>query len=132
VGSDYGATHATLASANADLDQQQPESTFFGDALAAAVNAGQVSEATSTRLSAGSLSRCSASGCSITSRPATSPPRPTCRAHVAFAQQNSEEGTVLLKDTGNVLPLASTTSSIAVIGADGSTRRRPPTAAAPR
>ena len=42
-------------------------------------------------------------------------------AHVAFAQQNSEEGTVLLKDSGSILPLSSQTTSIAVIGADGTT-----------
>src|ERR1700733_2055218 len=44
VGSDYGATHSTAASANAGLDQEQASSYF--SALPAAVAAGQVSTAT--------------------------------------------------------------------------------------
>ena len=40
-------------------------------------------------------------------------------AHVAFARNAAEQGTVLLKNTGSTLPLSThTTSSIAVIGAD--------------
>ncbi|MGH3417743.1 MAG: glycoside hydrolase family 3 C-terminal domain-containing protein, partial [Actinocrinis sp.] len=44
----------------------------------------------------------------------------TTAAHVATARQLSEEGTVLLKNGGGVLPFGSGTSSIAVIGTDAS------------
>jgi beta-glucosidase len=121
VGSDYGATHSTVASANAGLGQEQPETTYFGAALAAAVNAGQVSEATINDAVTRILTEMFRFGLfnhkptGNESTPASTP------AHVAFAQENSEKGTVLLQNNGNVLPLASTTSSIAVIGADGST-----------
>ncbi len=121
VGSDYGATHSTVAAANAGLDQEQPGSSYFGDPLAAAVNAGQVSPTTINEAVTRVLTEMFRFGLfnhqpsGNESTPASTP------AHVAFAQQNAEEGTVLLKDTGRVLPLASTTSSIAVIGADGST-----------
>ena len=42
--SDWGATHST--SINAGLDQEMPSANFMGDSLAAAVAAGNVSEAT--------------------------------------------------------------------------------------
>jgi beta-glucosidase len=46
VSSDYGATHATAASANAGLDQEMPSAVYYGPALQAAVLDGQVSMAT--------------------------------------------------------------------------------------
>lgn len=44
--SDWGGTHSTVAAALAGLDQQMPDDSFFGAALLAAVQAGQVPEAT--------------------------------------------------------------------------------------
>ncbi len=46
VTSDYGATHSTVASAEAGLDQKMPSPIYYGPALRAAVQAGQVSVAT--------------------------------------------------------------------------------------
>ncbi len=121
VGSDYGATHSTVAAANAGLDQEQPESTYFGNALAAAVNSGQVSEATIDNAVGRVLYELFRFGLfnhqptGTESTPASTP------AHVAFAQADAEEGAVLLKNTGRALPLPSSTPSVAVIGADGST-----------
>ena len=46
VTSDYGAQHATAASANAGLDQEMPGNAYYGTALRSAVRAGQVSVAT--------------------------------------------------------------------------------------
>jgi beta-glucosidase len=40
--SDWGATHSTVAAANAGLDQQMPDNSYFGDALEKAVAAGTV------------------------------------------------------------------------------------------
>ena len=44
--SDWGGTHSTVAAALAGLDQQMPDDSYFGAALLAAVQAGQVPEAT--------------------------------------------------------------------------------------
>lgn len=41
--SDWGATHSTAKAANAGLDMQMPDATFFGAALKEAVSNGQVS-----------------------------------------------------------------------------------------
>ena len=51
VTSDWGATHSTAASANAGLDMDMPGNDgYYGSALASAISAGQVSQATcSTR-----------------------------------------------------------------------------------
>src|SRR5260370_16932402 len=46
VTSDYQATHSTVQSANAGLDQEMPAPQFYGSALQAAVQSGQVSMAT--------------------------------------------------------------------------------------
>ena len=120
VGSDYGAVHSTVASANAGLDQEQA-SSYFGPALSTAVTDGQVSEATIDEAATRILTEMFRFG--LFNHPATGTEATDAStpAHVSFAQQNSERGTVLLKDSGSVLPLSSQTSSIAVIGADGST-----------
>jgi beta-glucosidase len=42
--SDWGAVHSTVPAANAGCDQEMPDSIYFGDALLAAVEAGNVSQ----------------------------------------------------------------------------------------
>jgi beta-glucosidase len=120
VGSDYGAVHSTVASANAGLDQEQA-SDYFGPALQTAVEDGQVSMATIdeavTRILT-EMFRFNLFDDPATGNESVDASTP---AHVAFAQENSERGTVLLKNSGSVLPLTKTTSSIAVIGPDGTT-----------
>jgi beta-glucosidase-like glycosyl hydrolase len=44
VVSDWGATHSTSPAANAGLDMEMPDSSFFDGTLVAAVNAGEVPE----------------------------------------------------------------------------------------
>src|SRR4029077_15974169 len=46
VTSDFGATHSTVASANAGLDLEMPTGVFFDTALASAVTAGLVPQTT--------------------------------------------------------------------------------------
>ena len=46
VTSDYQATHSTVQSADAGMDQEMPAPQYYGPALQAAVQAGQVSMAT--------------------------------------------------------------------------------------
>jgi beta-glucosidase len=121
VTSDWGATHSTAASANAGLNQDMPGNDgYFGSALASAVSSGSVSAATLNSMVSPILTEMFAFGL-FDEPPAGSPAQTaTTSAHVSDAQQLAEEGTVLLKDSGGVLPLPTSTKSIAVIGADAS------------
>jgi beta-glucosidase len=122
VTSDWGATHATAASANAGLNMDMPGNDgFYGSALSSAVSSGSVSTATLNSLTSSVLTEMFAFG--LFDKPATGSPGQTATtpANQASALQVAEEGTVLLKNSGSVLPLSSGDTSIAVIGADAST-----------
>ena len=122
VTSDWGATHSTVASANAGLSQDMPGNDgYYGSALQAAVASGAVSTATLNSLVSPILTQMFAFGL-FDEPPAGSPAQTaTSAAHVADARQLAAEGTVLLKNTGGVLPLAAASDpKIAVIGADAS------------
>src|SRR5580704_4686201 len=121
VTSDWGATHSTAASANAGLDQDMPGNDgYYGSALSSAVSAGQVSAAQLNALVTPILTEMFAFGM-FDEPPAGSPAQPaTSSAHVTDSAQLAEEGTVLLKNSGSVLPLTSADKSVAVIGADAS------------
>jgi beta-glucosidase len=121
VTSDWGATHSTAASANAGLDQDMPGNDgYYGSALSGAVSSGQVSAAQLNALVTPILTEMFAFGM-FDEPPTGSPGEPaTSTAHVTDAAQLAEEGTVLLKNSGGVLPLTSADKSVAVIGADAS------------
>jgi beta-glucosidase len=122
VTSDWGATHSTAASANAGLDQDMPGNDgYYGSALASAVSSGSVSTATLNSMVSPILTEMFAFGL-FDEPPGGSPAAAaTTPAHVTEAAQLAEEGTVLLKNSGGVLPLsASADKSIAVIGSDAS------------
>ena len=121
VTSDWYATHATAASAHAGLDQDMPGTDGeFGSALQSAVSSGAVSTTTLNSMVTPVLTEMFAFGL-FDEPPAGSPAETaTSSAHVADALQLAEEGTVLLKNSGGVLPLSSSDKSIAVIGADAS------------
>ncbi len=125
VTSDWGGTHATAASANAGLNMDMPGNDgFYGSALASAVSSGSVSVATLNSLVSSVLTEMFAFG--LFDKPTSGSPAQTATsaADQSNATQLAEEGTVLLKNSGGILPLAATngsTSSIAVIGADAST-----------
>jgi len=119
VTSDWGATHSTVPSANAGLDMQMPDNSYFGAALQQAVQDGQVSMATinaKVRHILTELFRFNM----FASPPSGSPSAVvTSPAHAAAARAVAEQGTVLLKNAGPVLPLrTSRDHSIAVIGPD--------------
>src|SRR6201996_3568797 len=121
VTSDWGATHSTAASANAGLDQDMPGNDgYYGSALSSAVSSGQVSAAQLNALVTPILTEMFAFG--LFDEPPTGSPGATATsaAHVTDAAQLAEEGTVLLKNSGSVLPLTSADKSVAVIGADAS------------
>ncbi len=121
VTSDWGATHSTAASANAGLDMDMPGNDgFYGSALASAISSGSVSQATLTTAVSEILTEMFAFGL-FDKPPAGSPAQTaTSAADQSDALQLAEEGTVLLKNSGSILPLASSTPSVAVIGADAS------------
>jgi beta-glucosidase len=115
VVSDYGATHSTVASALAGLDMEQPSENYYGQKLKAAVQAGQVpltvlddkvSRIVTPMFRFGLFDH----AVQISSFPE--------QEHGAAARAVAEQGAVLLKNAGGVLPLAAGVKSIAVIGAD--------------
>jgi beta-glucosidase len=122
VTSDWGATHSTAASANAGLDMDMPGNDgFYGTALQNAVNAGTVSQATINSAVSEILTQMFAFG-QFDKAPSGSPSATaTNTTDQNDATQLAEEGTVLLKNSGSILPLTSSDKSIAVIGADAST-----------
>ena len=121
VTSDWGATHSTAASANSGLNMNMPGNDgYYGSALTSAVSSGAVSTATLNSLVTPVLTEMFAFGL-FDEPPAGSPAETaTSSGHVADALQLAEEGTVLLKDNGGVLPLTPADKSVAVIGADAS------------
>jgi beta-glucosidase len=122
VTSDWSATHSTAASANAGLNMDMPGNDgYYGSALSSAVSGGSVPKATLDALTSQVLTEMFAFGL-FDKAPTGSPSATaTSSAHQATAQNLSEEGTVLLKDSGAVLPFGQNVSSIAVIGTDAST-----------
>ena len=102
--------------ANAGLDQDMPPGKY-GNALESAVTAGRVSQATIDTAVSRILTQMFAFG-QFDQAPTGSPAQPaTNTADQNTAAQLTAEGTVLLKNSDNALPLAASTSSIAVIGA---------------
>ncbi len=115
VGSDYPATHSTVASAKAGLDQEFGGSTFYSQ-LPAAVRSGQLAKSVVDDHARRVLRMMFRAGLFDNTRP-TGPP--DIAAHAAYARAAAAGGSVLLKNQG-VLPLdAPSTKSVAVIGPYG-------------
>ena len=121
VMSDWGATHSTVASAQAGLDQEMPDDRYYGHALKAAVQNGQVSMATLDDHVRRILIPMFQQGLFDKPQPGNWEANVRSSAHDAFSRKSAEEGTVLLKNENNILPFSGV-SSIAVIGADGGTK----------
>ena len=124
VTSDWGATHSTVPSARAGLDMDMPGgqgfgANYYGAPLKDAVESGQVSMATLDEMVSRILTEMFRF--SLFSNPSegslTAPV--TSQAHAAVGQTVEKSGTVLLKNSGHVLPLEpGKHSSVAVIGSD--------------
>ncbi|WEK43414.1 MAG: glycoside hydrolase family 3 C-terminal domain-containing protein [Candidatus Sphingomonas colombiensis] len=113
VVSDWGATHSTVAAANAGLDLEMPgPASHFGDKLLAAVRKGDVSEAQLDDNARRIVQLIVRSG-------ALDGPLPSGEIggerHRATARAAAEEAIVLLKN-GGVLPLKPGIRTVAVIG----------------
>jgi len=121
VMSDWGATHDTVNSANGGLDQEHniTPGSYFGSALVTAVQNGQVSMSRFNDMVLRVLRSMFRVG--LFDHPATAEPNgyaanvDTPQAN-AVAARLSEEGTVLLKNSGGILPLTTTGQRIALIG----------------
>jgi len=117
VTSDYGATHSTVGSADAGNDQEMPSAVFYGPALTAAVQSGQVAMATLDGMVSRILTELFRFNEFNNPPTGTTSTTVTTAAHQATSTAVAEAGTVLLKDSGSTLPLkASGGGSVAVIG----------------
>jgi beta-glucosidase len=121
VMSDWGATHSTVPAANAGLDMEMNAGpgTFFGSALQTAVQDGQVPAARLDDMVLRIVRAMFAVG--IFDHPAAAQPAAwaanvSTPEHVALARKISEQGTVLLKNDGGILPLVGQAKRIALIG----------------
>jgi len=114
VMSDWGGTHSTNKAILAGLDQEQPGSGFFGDALKKSVESGEVPPARVNDAVHRILRSLFAVG-AWDNPPA---PRRVVDVFNGFddAQKIAEESIVLLKNSGGQLPLSAAVKSIAVIG----------------
>jgi beta-glucosidase len=125
VTSDWGATHSTVPSALAGLDMQMPGgqgfgTDYYGAPLKQAVQAGQVPMATLDGMVSRILTEMFRFGLFGRAPAGSLTAVVTTPAHAQVGRQAAEAGTVLLKNTGGVLPLQPARGkSIAVIGSDG-------------
>jgi beta-glucosidase len=114
VQSDFGAAHSTVASAEAGMDLEMPTGQFYGDAMKQAVESGQISESTIDTLLVRRFTVMFEFG--LFDHPLTRSPIPAA-ADGAIARSLAEQGTVLLRNQNDQLPLdPASTHSIAVIG----------------
>ncbi len=113
------AVHSTVQSATAGLDLEMPTGNFFGEPLQTAVKSGRVPMARLNQMvlavmtpmfRLGLFDHAPAEGPQLQTRNVSTP------ADVQTALTLAEDGTVLLKDADNVLPIAKSTNRIAVIG----------------
>ena len=113
------AVHSTVDSVRAGLDIEMPYADFFGKPLQEAVKSGQVPMARLNQMvldiltpmfRLGLFDHVPAEGPQLQARNVST------SAHIKTALTLAEEGTVLLKDAGNVLPITQSAKEIAVIG----------------
>jgi beta-glucosidase len=117
VMSDWGATHSTVASVKAGLDQDSgfpfDNAPFYGAPLIAALDAGTVSDAELDGMVRHILRSMFAHG--VVDHPVAESPI-DLQTHALVSRTAAEAGAVLLRNEGNLLPLSATTRRIAVIG----------------
>ncbi len=117
IASDYQAMHSTVQSAEAGTDQEMPAPQYYGSALAAAVQDGQVSIGTVNQMVSRILTEMFRFNEFNDPPTGSSSATVTTPAHQAVSTEVAEDGTVLLKNTGGTLPLQATNGgTIAVVG----------------
>jgi beta-glucosidase len=119
VMTDWGATHSTVEAANAGLDQQSgwefDKSQYFGGALEEAVANGHVPQARLDNMVFRVLRAMFDKG--VVDNPVAEGGAIDFKAHNLVSRTDAEEGMVLLKNAGNVLPLKASIKKIVIIGA---------------
>ncbi|WP_428970520.1 beta-glucosidase [Sphingomonas sp. Xoc002] len=119
VMSDWGAVHSTVKAANAGLDQESGQeldkAIYFAEPLAEAVAKGEVPEARLNDMVTRYLTGLIETGAYDAPMP-TQAVTPDYAAHAEVAQRAAEAGIVLLKNDGNLLPIARAARRIVVIG----------------
>ncbi len=116
VTADYQATHSTVQSADAGLDQEMPAPQYYGPGLQAAVQSGQVSMATLDEMVTRILTEMFRFNEFNNPPTGSTSTMVTSAAHQAVSTAVAEAGTVLLKN-GGTLPLSATGGgTVAVIG----------------
>jgi beta-glucosidase len=123
VTSDWQAAQSTVGSADGGMDMEMPSAMYYGPALMRAVQQGKVSEATLDRMvyrilftmfRLGLFDHPPQEGSRALSANASTP------QSIATATQIGEEGTVLLRNAGDILPLGAQDRTIALIGSPAS------------
>ena len=118
VMSDWGAVHSTDKAALAGLEQESgypfDDAPYFGAPLRAAVAAGRVPRARLDEMARRILRPMFEHGLIDDPVPASAPI--DFAAHAAVTQADAEQGIVLLKNQGNILPLGDNVHTIVVIG----------------
>lgn len=114
--SDWGGTHSTIAAANGGLDMEMPDSKYFGAALVAAVKAGKVPQRQLDTMVRRILTQEFRFG--LFDRSAHGDPfaEAATPEHLQVALKAAEQGAVLLRNEGGVLPLDGKIHTVAVIG----------------
>ncbi|OFA03303.1 beta-glucosidase [Duganella sp. HH101] len=119
VMSDWGAVHSTVASANSGLDQESAwefdKSQYFGPALEEAVANGHVPQARLDNMVFRILRTMFEKG--VVDHPVAEGGAIDYAAHGLVSRTDAEQGMVLLKNAGGVLPLRAGVKKIVVIGA---------------
>jgi len=114
ITSDFGATHSTIPSALAGMDLEMPTGKYWGTPLEEAVKSGKVPMSVIDDMLVRRFR--TMMELDVFYHPPTHKPIPA-KKDGAIARRIAEEGMVLLKNEGNLLPLdAARLRSIAVIG----------------
>jgi beta-glucosidase len=117
VTSDWGATHAAADSANAGLDMEMGSRDYYGGPLKTALSNGSATQTTLDTMAGRVLTEMFTFGLFDKAPGGSTGAHVTTPAHVTAGARIAEEGTVLLKNSGGVLPLtAGSGTSIAVLG----------------
>src|SRR5262249_17507655 len=111
--------YSTADAADAGADLELPSAVYFGPALGTAVENGQVSKATLDDMVHRILRTMFALG--MFDRPAPAQRTIQAAKDGAASRQPAQDGTVLLKNASNVLPLSHGTRSVALIGPEAGT-----------
>ncbi|RSV39633.1 beta-glucosidase [Sphingomonas sp. ABOLE] len=120
VMSDWGAVHSTVKAAMSGLDQESGQELdheiyFAPEKIDAAIQAGQISTARLDEMVTRILTGVIASGLYDHPTPTTAQPIDYA-AHAEVAQRVAEAGMVLLRNEGDLLPLATSAKKIVLIG----------------